>query len=203
MTARPFALGLTGSIGMGKSTAAAMFAAEGVPVWDADEAVTRIYGPGGGGARALAGIVPEAAPHPGGAVRKNRLKQAVDADPSILEKIETVIHPLVRRDREEFMEQAARDGARLAVAEVPLLYESGAESEFDAVAVVSAPAETQTKRVMKRPGMTCGRFETLRRRQMPDAEKRRRADFIIRSDSLQTARRDVRAALLAIAETAR
>ncbi len=195
MSGRLFALGLTGSIGMGKSTAAAVFAYRGIPTWSADDAVAKIYGCRGGGGRALAVIVPEAAPDPDGAVLKDRLKMRVDADPEILGEIENAVHPLVRRDRESFLKDAAASGAKLAVAEVPLLFESGADSEFDAVAVVAAPAEQQESRVMKRPGMTRERFEILRSRQMADAEKRRRADYIIRSCSMDSVREDVLAIL--------
>ena len=191
MTGRPFALGLTGSIGMGKSTALEMFAAEGIPTWSADEAVRRIYSPGGGGAEALAGLVPEAVSSMNGAVRIDVLKGLVDSRPELLADIEKAVHPLVRRDREAFLECCADGGAELAVAEIPLLFESGGETEFDAVAAVTAPEALRTQRVLARDGMTPQRYRTLRARQLSDSEKCARADHIIRSTSMERARIDV------------
>lgn len=191
MTRRPFALGLTGSIGMGKSTALEIFATEGIPTWSADEAVQRIYSPGGGGAAALAELVPEAVSSMDGAVRKDVLKALVDGRPDLLAEIENVVHPLVRRDREAFFSRCADGGADLAVAEVPLLFESRAETEFDAVAAVTAPEALQKQRVLARDGMTPRRYHSLRARQLSDGEKCERADHIIRSTSMARARSDV------------
>lgn len=200
MTGRPFALGLTGSIGMGKSTALEMFAAEGIPTWNADEAVRRIYSAGGGGAETLAELVPEAVASKEGAVRTDVLKALVDGRPDLLAEIERVVHPLVRRDREAFLGRCADEGAELAVAEVPLLFESGAETEFDAVAAVTAPEALQTQRVLARAGMTAKRYQTLRARQLPDGEKCERADHIIRSTSMERARSDVMAIIAKVKE---
>lgn len=186
----PFLLGLTGSIGMGKSTTAAMFRAEGVPVWDADAAVHRIYGPGGAGGGALAPLVP-AAVTPEGAVDRARLREAIAADAGLLDRIEARVHPLVARDRADFLAAAA--AAPLVVCDIPLLYETGAETWLDAVLVVTAPPGTQRARVLARPGMTEADFERLRARQMPDAEKRARADHVIDTSlGLDAARARVR-----------
>lgn len=175
---RPFLLGLTGSIGMGKSTTAALFAEAGVPVWDADDAVHRLYAAGAAGAEAVARLAPEAVGPQG--VDRSRLREAVARDPGLLARIEEVIHPLVAADREAFV--AANADAPLVVLDVPLLFETGAETAFDAVLVVTAPASVQRARVLARPGMNEEMLAAIRARQMPDAEKRRRADFVIRTD---------------------
>jgi dephospho-CoA kinase len=188
MTARPYLLGLTGSIGMGKSTTAALFAEVGVPVWDADAAVHRLYAAGGAGAGALAGLV--ALADPGGAVDRDALRAAVAADPELLPRIEARIHPLVAADREAFIENNA--GADLLVFDIPLLYETGTEAWLDGVLVVSVPAEVQRARVLARPGMTEAALARILARQLPDAEKRARADFVISSDrSVAAVRTDV------------
>jgi dephospho-CoA kinase len=185
---KPLALGLTGSIGMGKSTTARMFADLGVPVWDADAAVHRIYAPGGPGAVALGPLVPQAVSRDGGMDRA-AMKSAIAADPELLPRIEKVVHPLVAADRAAFL--AANADAEVVVLDIPLLYETGAEAWLDRVAVVSTAPEEQHRRVMARPGMDEGTFARLLARQMPDAEKRARADFVIRTDGLEVARRDV------------
>jgi dephospho-CoA kinase len=178
VSGRPYVLGLTGSIGMGKSTTAGFFADLGVPVWDADAAVHRLYAAGGAGARAIGALAPAALVD--GAVDRERLRAAVLAEPDLLARVEAAIHPLVTGDRAAFL---ARHGdAPLVVCDVPLLYETGAEDEFDGVAVVSAPAEVQRARVLARPGMTEAAFARILARQMPDAEKRARADFVIETD---------------------
>ncbi|MBP7002411.1 dephospho-CoA kinase [Amaricoccus sp.] len=190
MSGRPFLLGLTGSIGMGKSTTAAAFAAEGVPVWDADAAVHRLYGPGGAGGAALAGLVPDAIASDG-AVDRERLRAAVLAEPALLDAVEARIHPLVAADRAVFI--AANAAAPLVVLDIPLLYETGAEAGLDAVLVVSAPAEAQRARVLARPGMSVEAFERILARQVPDAEKRRRADHMIEThEGVDAAREKVR-----------
>ncbi|MGL4308925.1 MAG: dephospho-CoA kinase [Paracoccaceae bacterium] len=188
MTRRPYRLGLTGSIGMGKSTTAALFANEGIPVWDADAAVHRLYAAGGAGAQALSADFPEAIVN--GAVDRASLKDLIARDPSALQRIERLIHPLVAADRAQFLE-AAR--SPLVVLDVPLLYETGAESGMDGVLVVTAPPDIQRQRVLSRTGMTETQFESLLSRQMPDAEKRARADFIIETTSLEVTRGAVRA----------
>lgn len=170
-------LGLTGSIGMGKSTTAGLFAEAGCPVWDADAAVHRLYSPGG------AAVAPVAAAFPGveleGAIDRTRLAAALAADPDGFARLERIVHPLVAADRAAALASAAAMGATVAVADIPLLFETGAEGQVDAVVVVTAPAEVQAARVLARPGMTPERFAALLARQTPDAEKRRRADFVI------------------------
>ncbi|MFC2969991.1 dephospho-CoA kinase [Acidimangrovimonas pyrenivorans] len=187
---RPFRLGLTGSIGMGKSTTAQFFAEEGVPVWDADAAVHRLYAPGGAGAQAIAALHPQAIRD--GAVDRTALKDWIARDKTALPRIEAVIHPLVAADRAEFIDNAANNGADLVVLDIPLLFETGGDAEMDGVVVVSAPAEVQRERVLARPGMTEAQLDTILARQMPDAEKRARATWVIETTGLEAARRAVR-----------
>lgn len=192
MTRGPYLLGLTGSVGMGKSTTSRMFAEEGVPVWDADAAVHRLYAAGGAGAAALEDLAPGAMID--GAVDRDRLREAVAARPGLLDAIEARIHPLVAADREAFI--AEQRGADVVVLDIPLLFETGAGAGMDGVIVVSAPAEVQRARVLARPGMTPAMLERILARQMPDAEKRARADFVIRTDGgMEAARADVHALL--------
>jgi dephospho-CoA kinase len=185
---RPFVLGLTGSVGMGKSTTARLFAEAGVPVWDADAAVHRLYAPGGGGATALAQIAPGSVRD--GAVDRDALRDAVVADPALLERVEAAIHPLVAEDRRAFVRE--NTAADIVVCDIPLLYETGGTGEVDAVLVVTAPEAVQRQRVLGRPGMTEATLERLLARQMPDAEKRARADYLIETDrGIAAAREDV------------
>jgi len=179
-----FLLGLTGGIGMGKSTAAEMFRQLGHPVWDADESVHRLYGPGS------AAVAPVSAAFPGvereGAIDRALLRDALAADPAGFARLEAIVHPLVAHDRKAFIKR--HGSAPIIVLDIPLLYEKGSEGGMDAVAVVSAPADLQRERVLARPGMTPEAFEMILSRQMPDAEKRARADFVIPSVTLQGAR---------------
>ncbi|WP_279512627.1 dephospho-CoA kinase [Meridianimarinicoccus aquatilis] len=170
----PFKLGLTGSIGMGKSTTAALFADHGCAVWDADEAVHRLYGRNGAAVDAIARLHPDAVE--GGAVSRPALKAWIAKDPKALGKIEAIVHPLVSADRAAFLADTQSD---IAVLDIPLLFEGGTKDAFDAVAVVSAPADIQRARVLARPGTTDAHFERILANQMPDAEKRKHADFII------------------------
>lgn len=180
-------LGLTGSIGMGKSTTAAMFREEGVPVWDADAAVHKLYAEGGAAVPGVAGLVPGAVV--GGAVDRARLREALERDPSLFLALEELVHPLVDEDRVRFLREAS--GA-VVVLDVPLLYERGIDRECDGVAVVSASPETQMRRLLARPGMDRAGAAMLLARQMPDAEKRKRARWIVPSETLEEARAAVR-----------
>ncbi|MFB2595791.1 dephospho-CoA kinase [Paracoccus sp. p4-l81] len=183
-----FRLGLTGSIGMGKSTTAAMFADAGVPVWDADAAVHRLYAPGGAAVAPLVAAFPGLGPD---AIDRDALRRLIDADPTALTRIEAIVHPLVAADRADFIARATRDGADLVVLDIPLLFETGAQDQMDAVAVVSAPADIQRARVLARPGMTPARLDMILSRQMPDAEKRARATHIIDTLTLDATRAQV------------
>ncbi|HUF55799.1 MAG TPA: dephospho-CoA kinase [Thermohalobaculum sp.] len=184
-------LALTGSIGMGKSTTASLFADEGVPVWDADAAVHRLYGPGAAGAQAIAALAADAVGEAG--VDRARLRAAIVARPGLLAEIEAAVHPLVAKDRAEFLEQAEREGAPAALCDIPLLYETGGETGFDAVVAVTAPAEVQRARVLERPGMDEASLAAVLARQVPDAEKRARADYVVdTSRGLEPARAQVR-----------
>ncbi len=183
---RAFRLGLTGSIGMGKSTTAKMFADLGCVVWDADAAVHRIYAKGGAAVEPLARLRPDAVVD--GAVSRDTLKSWIADDPTALKQIEAVVHPLVAADRKA---HAVATDADIAVYDIPLLYETGSEAWVDAVAVVSAPSDIQRDRVLARPGMSETQLETILSRQMPDAEKRARADFVIETLTLDGARQMV------------
>ena len=180
-------LGLTGSIGMGKSTTAAMFADAGAVVWNADTAVHQLYAWGG------AAVDPVGEAFPGvvldGAVDRNRLAAVLGQDRDGFRRLEAIVHPLVLNGRQADLAAAEARGVRLAVLDIPLLFETGGDAAVDAVVVVTAPAAVQAERVLARPGMTSERFEAILARQLPDAEKRRRADFIIdTSQGLEAAR---------------
>ena len=179
-------IALTGSIGMGKSTTAKMFADAGCAVWDADAAVHRLYAPGGAAVAPMAKAFPEAIED--GAVSRTRLKAIIAADPAALKIIESIVHPLVAADRAAFAEQATAD---ILVFDIPLLYETGGEARMDASAVVSVDAETQKARVLDRGTMTEAQFEQIRAKQMADAEKRAKADFVIVTDTPDHARAQV------------
>jgi len=170
-------LGLTGSIGMGKTTTAKMFAARGVPVWDADAAVSRLYGAGAAGAEAIRALRPDAVGPEG--VDRARLRAAILEDESLLPKIEAAIHPLVAEDRMAFLADAEATGHQMALLDIPLLFETAAEAWLDAVIVVTVPADVQRTRVLERPGMTEAAFDAILAKQTPDAEKRARADYVI------------------------
>lgn len=183
-----FRLGLTGSIGMGKSTTAQMFADEGVPVWDADATVHQLYAPGAAAALALGQTMPRSLDAAGG-VDRAALKVMITADPAVLDRLNAIVHPLVSADRAAFLAATTAD---IVLLDIPLLYESGLEKHCDAVAVVTAPPEIQRARVLARDTMTPAMFETILARQMPDAEKRARADYIIETLTLEAARASVK-----------
>ncbi|MFY8209244.1 MAG: dephospho-CoA kinase [Caulobacter sp.] len=184
-------LGLTGSIGMGKSTTSRMFEDEGVPVYDADAAVHALYATGG------AAVAPVEAAFPGvvvnGAIDRDKLSAEVVGNAEALAKLEAIVHPLVGAHRIGFFEEAKAKGHEIVVLDIPLLFETGGEKRVDKVVVVSAPADVQRERVLARPGMTAEKFEAILARQTPDAEKRARADFVIDTgQGLDHARRQVR-----------
>ena len=191
--ARPYVIGLTGSIGMGKSETARLFAAEGVPVHDADAAIHRLYGKGGAAVEKIGALFPAAIVD--GAVDRRLLAALVAKDPPALQRLEALVHPLVAQDRDRFL--AENGPAPIVVLDIPLLFETGAA--VDAVVVASAPSEVQRQRVLARPGMSEEKFQALLARQMPDAEKRAKAHFVVVTDQgIAHARDQVRMILATI-----
>lgn len=170
-------LGLTGSIGMGKTTAATAFRSFGVPVHDADSAVHRLMEPGGGAVRAVLAAFPEAEVN--GRIDRRILGDIVYRNKSKLKQLERILHPLVRKSTRQFLGRAARARERLVVLDIPLLFETGGEARCDAIVVVSAPAHIQRQRVLARPGMTEEKLASILAHQVPDSKKRAKADFIV------------------------
>jgi dephospho-CoA kinase len=191
-----FILGLTGSLGMGKSATAKMFAEEGVPVHDADSAVHRLY------EAEATPLIETAFPGTttGGRVDREKLAQRVLGDTAAIKKLETIVHPLVRKAEERFLAEAERKGAGVAVLDIPLLFETGGDKRCDAVVVVSAPSDVQRSRAFERPGMTEQKFSAILAKQMPDADKRARGDFVVdTSKGFDAARAQVRDILARVA----
>jgi dephospho-CoA kinase len=180
MAERPYLVGLTGSIGMGKTETAKMFTRLGIPVYDADAAVHRLYEPGG------AAVEPIAEAFPGtvfnGRVDRTELTKRVTTDKDAFKKLEAIVHPLVGLQQREFLSQAAANGAELVVLDIPLLFETGGHARVDAVVVVSAPHHVQRARVLERPGMTADKLDHILSRQVPDAEKRAQAHFVVETE---------------------
>jgi dephospho-CoA kinase len=172
-------LGLTGGVGMGKSTAAAMLRRMRVPVYDADAAVHRMMGKGGIAVAAVAAAFPGVVKD--GAIDRAALGSRVFGDPGAMKRLEAIIHPLVRRDEDRFLAEMRRRRAKLVVMDVPLLFESGRDRRYDATIVVAAPEFLRRARVLARPGMTPARLAAIMAKQMPDIEKRRRADIVVPS----------------------
>lgn len=191
-----YLLGLTGGVGMGKTTTAGMFAAQGVPVWDADAAVHRLYAPGGAAVPGVGALFPSAVTAAG--IDRKLLSQLLAAAPRRLAELEAVVHPLVADDRAAFV--AAHADAPVVLLDIPLLFETGDEAQMDGVAVVFAPAEVQRARVLSRPGMTPETLDLILSRQLPDADKRARATWIIPTDSLQAAQAAVAGILADVAQ---
>ena len=191
-----FILGLTGSLGMGKSTTARLFAEEGVPVHDADAVVHRLYE--GEAAAAIEAAFPGTTAD--GKVDREELAARVLGDRVALKRLEAIVHPLVQQAEQRLLAEAEARGEKVAVLDIPLLFETGGEERVDAVVVVSAPPEVQRSRALERPGMTVDKLDAILAKQMPDEEKRRRADFVVdTSRGFEAARAEVRAILKAIA----
>ena len=171
---------------MGKSTTAQMFAERGVPVWDADQAVHSAYGPSGAAVDAIEALVPGSTGPDG--VDRTRLKQEIGQKRGLLKQLEAIVHPLVAEDRAKFLESHRSIETDVVLLDIPLLFEAGGAALCDYVVVVTAPAETQRDRVLSRGSMTETQFETILAAQLPDAEKRERADFIIETTTLDSAR---------------
>ncbi|MCZ4255735.1 dephospho-CoA kinase [Sulfitobacter sp. G21635-S1] len=181
-----FVLGLTGSIGMGKSTTARMFADEGCALWDADAAVHRLYDVNGAAVAPIQKVFPDAVQD--GAVSRLILKEIISQTPDALKKIESIVHPLVAQDRAVFLEQATAD---IVVLDIPLLFETGGQARVDATVCVFVDDETQRQRVLERGTMTPAQFEAIKAKQMPAAEKRALADYVIETDTIEHARAQV------------
>jgi dephospho-CoA kinase len=177
---RPFIVGLTGSIGMGKTETAKMFARLGVPVYDADAAVHRLYEPGGAAVPKIAEAFPDCVSD--GKVDRARLGAHVTANPQAFKTLEAVVHPLVGQNQRDFLDKAANEGAEMVVLDIPLLFETGGDSRMDAVVVVSAPHHVQRARVLARAGMSEEKLDGILAKQTPDSEKRAKAHFVVETD---------------------
>lgn len=192
-------IGLTGSIGMGKSTVARMFAEQGAPVFDSDAAVHDLYAPGGGAVALVEAAFPGVTLD--GAIDRVALSARVVADADAIARLERIVHPLVRQAQRDFLQRNRDESSAWAVLDIPLLFEGGGECLVDTTVVVSAPAAIQRARVLARAGMTEAKLESILARQMPDAEKRKRADFVIDTGvPLDETRAQVRAMLDALRE---
>jgi dephospho-CoA kinase len=178
-----FIIGLTGSIGMGKSTTAQMFAEHGVPIWDADAVVRKLYGVGGAAAALIAKHYPEMMQD--GMVSRRKLREIIATDPKVLDHIQTLVHPLVAADRAAFL---ARSTAKVVLLDIPLLFETGTDGLCDAIVVVSVPSDVQKSRVIERGEMTGADFDLILARQMPDEQKRNKARWVIPTLKLDDAR---------------
>lgn len=174
---RPYVIGLTGSIGMGKTETARLFAQLGIPVYDADAAVHRLYDRGGAVVNKIGNAFPDCVID--GRVDRERLSARVAAEVGGLQWLEAIVHPLVAKEQQAFIAQAAQNGADMVVLDIPLLYETGGHDRVDAAVVVSAPEDVQRTRVLNRPGMTPEKLDHILARQLPDVDKRARAHFVV------------------------
>jgi dephospho-CoA kinase len=199
---RPLLIGLTGSIGMGKSETARLFARLGIPVHDADAAVHRLYEPGGAAVGAIAAAFPTCVNN--GRVDRACLAARLRSDRSAFSTLENIVHPLVAADQRSFIETAADAGAEMVVLDIPLLFETGREAEMDAIVVVSAPRNVQRLRVLTRPGMSEETLDNILARQIPDVDKRARAHFVVEtSNGLDHAFEQVKLIVAALKERAK
>ncbi len=192
-------VGLTGSIGMGKTATGKLFSKLGVPVCDADSIVHALYDKGGAAVEPIRAVFPDVVAE--GRVDRVKLGESLAVEPEGFERLESIVHPLVRQAQQDFLDRSRKKGVTLAVLDIPLLFETGRDRDVDRIVVVSASPEIQKERVMKRPGMTAEIFNALLARQLPDEEKRARADFVV--DTSKTREhaffqvRDIVAALMA------
>jgi dephospho-CoA kinase len=184
-------IGLTGSIGMGKTETARMFMAEGIPVSESDAIVHRLYDRDGAAVKPVEALVPGVVVE--GRIDREKLAKYLGAHPRDFARLEAIVHPLVRAEQEKFLKEARRRKSRLAVLDIPLLFETGRDRDVDKIVVITAPADVQRRRVLARPGMTPEKFASILARQLPDEEKRAKADFIVDSGrGLDHARAEVR-----------
>ena len=192
-------IGLTGSIGMGKSETARMFAEQGVPVCESDAIVHRLYEKDGAAVAPVAAAFPDV--RDDGGIDREKLSRHLAANAEDFARLEAIVHPLVRAEQENFLKDARKRNVRFAVLDIPLLFETGRDRDVDRIVVVSAPAEVQRRRVLARPGMDEAKFAAILARQVPDAEKRARADFIVDSaHGFDHARRQVRDIIAALSK---
>ncbi|NSX53584.1 dephospho-CoA kinase [Parasulfitobacter algicola] len=175
-------IGLTGSIGMGKSTTAAMFEKSGIPVWDADSTVHQLYAKGGAAVGPIGIEFPDAVKD--GGINRSTLKSIIQSDPTVLKRIEQIVHPLVAQERQKFIQETQSD---IIVLDIPLLFETGADQWVDTVVCVSVSADIQRNRVLERPGMTASQLDMILSKQMPNEEKCKQADFVVETETLNAA----------------
>ncbi|MEM1379819.1 MAG: dephospho-CoA kinase [Pseudomonadota bacterium] len=193
-------IGLTGSIGMGKSTTAKLFAEQGVPVWDADAAVHRLYAPGGEGAKAVLAQFPDVA-HEDGGVDRSKLAQKALGDPGLLQQLEEIVHPLVRADQMRFLAKTTELGTPIVLLDIPLLAEGGMAGLFTEIVVVTASEDIRRARVLERPGMSADKLDSILARQASEEDRLALADFVIHTDrGIDAARAEVTAVLARIRE---